>query len=95
MDFQKGGEKCVTCGYDFEYMKSKALAEIIRLQKSIYNLGVSNNLMNMEMLKVKNENLMLKQQLNQKNPNVQGGRKKKRKSKRRLKVKKTNKRRKK
>ena len=103
----KRSKTCNKCGYNRDDERSRAFAEIKRLQKSIFDLGVSNNLMNMEMFKVKDENLILKDEnlilkneikmlkLNQKNPNVQGGRKKKRKSKRRLKVRKTNKRRKK
>jgi len=87
----KGGDKCPSCGLD----KENALREINRLHNELVLMGGQLNLLNMSMVKVKNENIMLKQQLNQKNPNVQGGRKKKRKSKRRLKVRKTNKRRKK
>lgn len=67
MDFQKGGDKCPSCGLD----KEEATSEIIRLQNSIFQMGRQCNLLNMSMEQVKNENLMLKQQLNQKNSNVQ------------------------
>ena len=97
---EKRSQTCNKCGYNREYERSRAFAEIKRLQNSIHTMGVNYSQMNMAMFEVKKENLILKNEikmlkLNQKNPNVQGGRKKKRKSKRRLKVRKTNKRRKK
>lgn len=82
MDFQKEGKMCVTCGYNREYERSMAFAEITSLQESIQTMGFNYNQLNMAMVQVKNKNIILKNEikmlkLNQKNPNVQGGRKKK------------------
>ena len=53
MNFQKGGRKCVTCGYDCEDERTRAFAEIKRLQNSNFEMGVFYNQKNMEVNMVK------------------------------------------
>lgn len=97
---EKRSQKCNKCGYNRDYERNKAFATIGELQNSIYTMGVNQNQMNIAMVQVKNENLILKNEIKilkrQINEKVQGGRKKKKrkskaKKRSRLKVRKTKK----
>ena len=77
-------QPCTKCGYNSEYERSMAFAAIERLQNSIQTMGLKYSQMNITMVQVKNENLILKEEIKmlnpQRNEKVQGGRKKKKKN---------------